>query len=47
MGALLVYDITKYSTFQNIEKWFNELRDHANNKIIILLVGNKTDLKEN
>ena len=47
VGALLVYDITKYSTFQNIEKWFNELRDHANNKIIILLVGNKTDLKEN
>ena len=45
MGALLVYDISKYSTFQNIEKWFAELREHAEHNIVVLLVGNKCDLK--
>lgn len=45
MGALLVYDITKHQTFQNIEKWYSELREHAEYNIVVLLVGNKTDLK--
>lgn len=47
MGALLVYDISKYSTFQNIERWFSELREHAEHNIQVLLVGNKSDLKNN
>jgi Ras-related protein Rab-11A len=42
---LLVYDISKYSTYQNIERWFAELREHAEYNISILLVGNKSDLK--
>ena len=46
VGALLVYDITKKSTFDNIEKWYNELKDYASNRIIVLLVGNKTDKKQ-
>ncbi len=45
VGALLVYDISKYSTFENIERWFSELRDHADDNICVLLVGNKSDLK--
>ena len=45
VGALLVYDISKYNTFQNIEKWFAELREHADFNIVVLLVGNKCDLK--
>jgi small GTP-binding protein len=44
VGALLVYDITKYSSFQNIERWFGELREHAEYNISVLLVGNKLDL---
>jgi len=42
----LVYDITKYSTFQNIERWFAELREHAEYNISVLLVGNKSDLRQ-
>lgn len=46
VGALLVYDVTKYSTFANIERWFAELREHAEYNISVLLVGNKSDLKQ-
>jgi small GTP-binding protein len=46
VGALLVYDVTKPQSFLNIEKWFSELREHAEYNIVVLLVGNKTDLKQ-
>lgn len=45
MGALLVYDISKHSTFENVERWLKELRDHAEPNIVIMLVGNKSDLR--
>jgi small GTP-binding protein len=44
VGALLVYDISKQITFENVERWLKELRDHAENNIIIMLVGNKVGL---
>lgn len=44
-GALLVYDITKPITFENVEHWLKELREHAKTEILIMLVGNKTDLE--
>ncbi len=31
-------------TFENVERWLKELRDHADPKIVITLVGNKSDL---
>eukprot|EP00270_Netrium_digitus_P008603 TRINITY_DN2584_c0_g1_i1.p1 TRINITY_DN2584_c0_g1~~TRINITY_DN2584_c0_g1_i1.p1 ORF type:complete len:214 (+),score=21.67 TRINITY_DN2584_c0_g1_i1:84-725(+) len=45
VGALLVYDITKHVTFENVERWLKELRDHADSNIVIMLVGNKSDLR--
>lgn len=44
LGALLVYDITKEQTFKNIEKWINEVKDHAEPEIVLMLVGNKLDI---
>ncbi|EEB08745.1 GTPase Ypt3 [Schizosaccharomyces japonicus yFS275] len=44
VGALIVYDITKQSSFDNVGRWLKELRDHADSNIVIMLVGNKTDL---
>ena len=41
---MLVYDITKQHTFQNVEKWLQELKDYADDNIVVMLVGNKTDL---
>jgi len=45
VGALLVYDISKQVTFENVERWLKELRDHAEPNIVIMLVGNKSDLR--
>ncbi|KAE8903800.1 Ras-related protein [Phytophthora fragariae] len=45
VGALLVYDITKHGTFENVERWLKELRDHADANTVIMLVGNKSDLR--
>ncbi|KAJ6432586.1 RAS-RELATED PROTEIN RAB11C-LIKE [Salix viminalis] len=44
VGALLVYDITKRQTFDNVRRWLRELRDHADSNIVIMLAGNKSDL---
>lgn len=41
VGALLVYDISKHVTFENVERWLKELRDHAEPNIVVMLVGNK------
>ncbi|CAF1400763.1 unnamed protein product, partial [Didymodactylos carnosus] len=45
VGALLVYDISKHCTYENVERWLKELRDHADANIVIMLVGNKSDLR--
>ncbi|KAG6519973.1 ras-related protein Rab11D-like [Zingiber officinale] len=46
VGAMLVYDITRSQTFDHIPRWLEELRSHADRNIMIMLVGNKTDLKD-
>lgn len=45
VGALLVYDVTRHVTFENVERWLKELRDHTESNIVIMLVGNKADLR--
>ncbi|KAF4397765.1 hypothetical protein CsatB_023130 [Cannabis sativa] len=44
VGAMLVYDITKRQTFDHVARWLEELRGHADKNIVIMLVGNKSDL---
>ncbi|KAL0166773.1 hypothetical protein M9458_038617, partial [Cirrhinus mrigala] len=44
VGALLVYDVTKHLTYENVERWLKELYDHADPHIVVMLVGNKSDL---
>jgi hypothetical protein len=31
--------------YENIERWLKELRDHADSNIVIMSVGNKSDLR--
>lgn len=45
VGALVVYDISKAATFENLSKWLGELDEHADPNCCIMIVGNKTDLK--
>ena len=44
VGALLVYDVTNEKSFQAVRRWMEELKDHAEPDIVIMLVGNKIDL---
>ncbi|KAL9385269.1 hypothetical protein Peur_022279 [Populus x canadensis] len=44
LGAMLVYDTTKRPTFDHVARWVEELRAHADNSIVIMLIGNKADL---
>src|SRR6201994_226520 len=43
-GALLVFDITRRSTFESATAWLNDLRQIAEEGIVVVLVGNKCDL---
>jgi len=45
VGALIVYDITSPVSFENVKKWLKEVHEHADKDIVIMLVGNKCDLK--
>nr|GMD82138.1 ras-related protein RABA6a-like [Ipomoea batatas] len=44
LGALLVYDITRRVTFENIRKWLVELKEFGSSEMVVVLVGNKSDL---
>ncbi|XWS35485.1 hypothetical protein CRYUN_Cryun20dG0001500 [Craigia yunnanensis] len=44
VGAMLVYDITKRQSFDHVARWLEELRGHADKNIVLMLVGNKSDL---
>ncbi|GLT37148.1 hypothetical protein SLA2020_114820 [Shorea laevis] len=41
---MLVYDMTKRQSFDHMAKWLEELRGHADKNIVIMLIGNKSDL---
>lgn len=43
-GALLVFDITRRSTFDSVTAWLHDLRQIAEEGIVVVLVGNKRDL---
>jgi small GTP-binding protein len=44
LGALLVFDATKRSSFENVERWVKELREHTSKNVALVLVGNKVDM---
>ena len=43
-GVFLVYDVTRQESFNNIQRWLKEVREYADPDVVIMLVGNKTDL---
>ena len=46
-GALLVYDVTRYNTMDSIStKWLRDFKKHVKKKGAYILIGNKTDLKD-
>ncbi len=45
-GVLLVYDITRKSSFDHLASWLDDLHMHGGSDMVITLVGNKCDLEE-
>ena len=45
-GALIVYDITRKCTFDNIDKWISDLKLNGDKNICIVILGNKSDLDD-
>ena len=45
-GILLLYDVTKTSSFENIREWIKDIREEVYEKAIIFLIGNKIDKKD-
>jgi len=45
-GALLVYDVTRKSTLENLENWRSEMERNSGDASAVVVVGNKCDLKD-
>ncbi|XP_038836665.1 ras-related protein Rab-37-like isoform X1 [Salvelinus namaycush] len=43
-ALLLLYDITSKSSFDNIRAWLTEIHEYAQKDVVIMLLGNKTDM---
>ncbi|CAN1282585.1 Ras-related protein Rab11C [Linum perenne] len=42
--AASYFDCFDLQTFDNVQRWLRELRDHADSNIVIMMAGNKSDL---
>eukprot|EP00758_Cryptobia_borreli_P007650 Tbor_TRINITY_DN5318_c0_g3::TRINITY_DN5318_c0_g3_i2::g.4706::m.4706/K07877/RAB2A; Ras-related protein Rab-2A len=45
-AALLVYDVTRRETFENLQRWLTDCRENSSIHLTVLLIGNKTDLED-
>ena len=46
-GIILIYDITKQETFNNVRNWITSIKEEAPAKVVLILVGNKVDDEKN
>jgi small GTP-binding protein len=44
-GALIVFDITRPSSFESVDKWITELKSKCDVDVSIIMIGNKCDLE--
>ncbi len=45
-GALIVYDTTQKTSFENIDKWMSEIKEKSSKDMKLMIIGNKIDLKD-
>lgn len=43
---MIVYDITNRDTFGNLHHWIEEIRHYITSNVMVIVVGNKTDLED-
>ncbi|XP_024876599.1 ras-related protein Rab-37-like [Temnothorax curvispinosus] len=42
-ALLLLYDVTNKTSYDNVRAWLSEIREHASEDVVIMLLGNKSD----
>ena len=42
--VFLCFDLTREDTFNNLQNWLNDIRQHADEEILVYLIGSKLDL---
>jgi len=45
-GIFIVYDITDYDSFKNVQDWLREIDRYSSEAVVKLMVGNKCDLTD-
>ncbi|XP_076331490.1 ras-related protein Rab-37-like isoform X2 [Tachypleus tridentatus] len=45
-ALLLLYDVTSKTSFDNTRAWLGEINEYAHDDVVIMLIGNKADMKE-
>ena len=45
-GAFIVYDITSRKSFDNVDKWIEEIKEKTSKEIKLVVIGNKIDLND-
>ena len=46
MGIIMTYSINDRNSFNNINNWMKQIKEHALDHVCMLLVGNKKDVKD-
>jgi small GTP-binding protein len=44
MGIILTYAVDDRASFNDIENWIKQIKMHASNEVVKVLVGNKSDV---
>ena len=44
--VFLTYDVTRRETFDSLEEWHREVRQHAADDVLVYLVGNKAEMED-
>ena len=45
-AGIVVYDVTRASSFRTLKQWVEELQEHGPRDIIIAIAGNKADMSD-
>ena len=45
-GAIIVFSLTSPDSFNNVSQWVQDIKDVARSDVVMILVGNKSDLNE-
>ena len=46
MGIIMVYSVNDLTSFNALENWMKQIKTHASENVVKVLVGNKCDLPD-